>query len=428
MPSLSQRRSFRGLRGSVAVGMTVMAAASAHAQDSLEVRVTTSRTPIPVRQLAARVAADTTRLMDVSSVRHLPNGSVIVNDVARRQLVVYDPTLQSARVIADTSSSSPNPYGLRTANGSLIPYRGDSTLFIDMDSQAFLVIDAAGNFARVMAPVRAGDMFLIASAQYGPSNFDPKGRLLYRGIRRNSVDGYEFNGTNSRRVIAEPDSAPILRMDFDKRSVDSIAFLKISQPKSVMVSTGNMMYSRRMIHPLPMSDEWTVMPDGTLAIVRAQDYHVDLLGPDGKLASGPKLPFDWRRITKEDKQAIIDSVRRADAERVAKLPAAPPSQFSIPQTNEFVEPSELPDYYPPVRQGQVRADYDGNLWILPSTTKDAKDGGLLYDVINREGALVERVQLPKDRTLVGFGPGGLLYLNWVRAPGKSTLERATVVR
>jgi hypothetical protein len=401
----------------------------AHAQDSLETRLPTGRAAVPVRQLGTREAADTTRLMDVSSVRHLPNGSVIVNDVQRRQLVVYDKSLQQARIIADTSSSSPNPYGLRTANGSLIPYQGDSTLFIDMDSQTFLVIDGTGAFARVMAPVRASDMFLIASGRYGASQFDPKGRLLYRGVRRNADNGFgEFTGMNSRKVTVEPDSAPILRMDFDKRSVDSIAFLKISAPKSVMITTGNMMYGRQMVHPLPVSDEWTTLPDGTLAIVRAQDYHVDLIALDGKRVSGPKLPFDWRRITKEDKQAIIDSVKKADAERVAKLPAGPPSQFSIPQTNEFVEPSELPDYYPPVRQGQVRADYDGNLWILPSTSKDAKDGGLLYDVVNREGALIERVQLPKDRTLVGFGPGGLLYLSWVRAPGKATLERATVVR
>ncbi|MBY0488529.1 MAG: hypothetical protein K2R93_01695 [Gemmatimonadaceae bacterium] len=406
---------------------SVALAATAGAQDSLETRVTTSRVPIPVRQLASKESADTTRLTDVSSVRHLPNGSVIVNDVQRRQLVVYDKSLQQARIIADTSSNSPNPYGLRTANGSLIPYQGDSTLFIDLDSQAFLVIDGAGTFARVMAPVRASDMFLIASSQYGASQFDAKGRLFYRGIRRNSNDGFEFTGGNSRRVTTEPDSAPILRMDFDKRSVDSVAFLKISAPKSVFISTSNMAFSRRMINPLPVSDEWTLLPDGTIAIVRGQDYHVDLIAPDGKRTSGPRLPFDWRRITKEDKQAIIDSVRKADAERVAKLPPAPPSQFSIPQSNEFVEPSELPDYYPPVRQGQVRADYEGNLWILPSTSKDAKNG-LLYDVVNREGALVERVQLPKDRTLVGFGPGGVLYLSWVRAPGKATLERATVAR
>jgi len=371
---------------------------------------------------------DTTTLMDVSAVRHLRDGSVIVNDVSKRQLVVYDRTLRNARIIADTSSRSPNAYGLRATGGSLIPYVGDSTLFIDLDSQAFLVIDGNGNFARVMAPVRANDLFFIGSARAGASAFDPKGRLLYRSQRRNPFQAFEMTATSSRRVIAEPDSAPIMRMDFDKRSVDSVVFLKIAPTKMVSVQTSNMMYTMGMIHPLPSSDEWTLLPDGTIAIVRGQDYHMDWLSPDGKLTSSPRMPFDWRRITKEDKQAIIDSVKRAEADRVAKLPPMPPSQFSMPRSQEVVDPADLPDFYPPVRSGQVRADPEGRVWILPSTSKDAKDGGLVYDVVNREGQIVERVQLPKDRTLVGFGPGGVVYLNWVRAPGKATLERAAVAR
>jgi hypothetical protein len=400
------------------------------AQDSLDTRVVASRVPIPIRQLGPRDAADTTRLMEVSSVRHLPEGSVIVNDAARRQLVVYDRALQTARVIADTSSRSPNAYGLRTTGGSLIPYRGDSTLFLDIDSQAFLVIDGTGNFARVMAPVRAGDIYTIATALNGAATFDPKGRLLYRSQRRAPSSGFDgMSPTSTRRVVTEPDSAPIMRMDFDKRSVDSLVFLKVSPNKYVVVASPNMVYSMSQVNPLPVSDEWTVLPDGTIAIVRGQDYHVDWLSPDGSLTSGPRMPFDWRRITKEDKAALIDSVKKAENDRVAKLPPAPPSQFMMPpRTREPVDAADLPDYYPPVRQGQVRADYEGNVWILPSTSKDAKDGGLLYDVVNREGRIAERVQLPKDRTLVGFGPGGVLYLNWVRGPGKATLERTTVVR
>ena len=404
-------------------------ASSLAAQDSLDLRPIAPRAPIPIRQLATREAADTTMLMDVSSIRHLRNGGVIVNDVSKRQLVVYDAALGKARVISDTSSNSPNSYGLRATSGSLIPYTGDSTLFVDLDSQAFLVIDPDGNFARVMAPVRANDLFYVGSAGAGASQFDPKGRLLYRGVRRNNnFMSFQQTATSNRRVITEPDSAPILRMDFDKRAVDSIAFLKVTAQKYVSVQTANMMYSVQMMHPLPSSDEWTQLPDGTIAIVRAQDYHMDWLSPDGKLTSSPRMPFDWRRITKEDKQTIVDSVKRAEADRVAKLPPQPPSQFSMPRNREVVEASEIPDFYPPVRSGQVRADLDGRVWILPGTSKDAKDGGLLYDVVDRQGQIVERVQLPKDRTLVGFGPNGTVYLNWVRAPGKATLERATIAR
>jgi hypothetical protein len=413
-----------GLRWGALFFATVLSA-----QDSLDTRPIAARVPIPIRQLTGREAADTTMLMDVSSVRHLLGGGVIVNDVEKRQLVVYDATLRHARVIADTSSNAANPYGLRTTSGALISYIGDSTLFVDLESQAFLVIDPRGSFARVMAPVRATDMFFIGSATAGASQFDQRGRLLYRSVRRNGTTAStQPVATSSRRVVIEPDSAPVMRMDFDKRSVDSIIFLRVTPRRSMLVQSASSMYTLNVIHPLPMSDEWTQLPDGTIAIVRAQDYHMDWLSPNGTVSSSPRMPFDWRRITKEDKKAMVDSVKRAEAERVAKLPPLPPSQFAIPRSQEVVDPSDLPDVFPPVRAGQVRADPEGRVWILPSTSRDAKEGGLLYDVVDRAGRIVERVQLPKDRVLVGFGPNGLLYLNWVRAPRKATLERATVAR
>ena len=40
----------------------------------------------------------------------------------------------------------------------------------------------------------------------------------------------------------------------------------------------------------------------------------------------------------------------------------------------------------------MKLDFDGNLWIPPTTTRDAR-GGLLYDVVNRKGEVIERVQL-----------------------------------
>lgn len=35
---------------------------------------------------------------------------------------------------------------------------------------------------------------------------------------------------------------------------------------------------------------------------------------------------------------------------------------------------------------------------------------LVYDVISREGKLMQRVKLPGGRQIVGFGPNGVLYL------------------
>jgi hypothetical protein len=88
----------------------------------------------------------------------------------------------------------------------------------------------------------------------------------------------------------------------------------------------------------------------------------------------------------------------------------------------LVSPSELPDYKPPFFAGQVRADQDGNLWIRTIPTKGIA-GGPVYDVINAKGELIDRVQVPKDRTIVGFGAGGVVYL-LAREETATKLERA----
>jgi hypothetical protein len=88
----------------------------------------------------------------------------------------------------------------------------------------------------------------------------------------------------------------------------------------------------------------------------------------------------------------------------------------------FVPAQELPDYQPPFFSGATRADMDGNAWIQTIPTK-AYTGGPIYDVVNSKGELVDRVQIPKDRLIAGFGTGGVVYLR-VQDGTKIKLERA----
>ena len=81
-----------------------------------------------------------------------------------------------------------------------------------------------------------------------------------------------------------------------------------------------------------------------------------------------------------------------------------------PQITEFVPLSEIADYYPPIREGAAIADLDGNLWILPTTSAQSKNGELVYDVVNPKRGLFERVRLPAGRSVLGFGKGGVVYL------------------
>jgi hypothetical protein len=88
----------------------------------------------------------------------------------------------------------------------------------------------------------------------------------------------------------------------------------------------------------------------------------------------------------------------------------------------MISPSELPDYKPAFAPGSTRVDAEGNLWIRTSQNVDARP---VYNVINRKGELIDRVQLPANRVLVGFGAGGVVYLA-VREGATAHLEKAQV--
>jgi len=70
----------------------------------------------------------------------------------------------------------------------------------------------------------------------------------------------------------------------------------------------------------------------------------------------------------------------------------------------------LPDYKPPVALTSAKADADGNLWVRALPMRPSP-GGIIYDVIDRSGVMVDRIQLPPAYQLVGFGPGRIVYLS-----------------
>ena len=402
--------------------------------------------PIPVREVTAPVATDSGMLRSATHVRGLSDGRVVVNDGTRRRLVLFDATLKAMTILADTAAGAAKPYGTRAA---LIAFTGDSTLLVDFDAQALVVIDPAGRFGRVMAPPKPTDLRFFSSSAYGVPGFDPKGRLVYRALRPpaagGSLEGGVLPDGANKPVFTRigSDSAPIVRSDFDSREIDTVALMRLPVSMSMTISPQvGRMVGVGVYNPLPVTDEWTLLPDGTIAVVRAQDYHIDWWDMGGKMTSTPKMPFDWKRISSEEKQALIDSLKHADSTRRANTPPPPPPPPGSPTPIYLpftaVDAADLPDYYPPIRSGQVKSDREGNVWILPSTSSLSQGNllgpltnptsGLVFDVVNRKGEIVERVKLPPGRNLAGFGPDATVYMIYAPAPGVIYLERARVAR
>jgi hypothetical protein len=415
----------------------------------------------PIRQLGPVTAVAKEPLGAVSSVRHLPDGRVLVNDIVGRRVVMFDPSLSTVTVIADTTSATASAYGVRP--GGLIAYRGDSTLFVDPASLSMLLIDPNGKIARVMSAPRANDVGFLVGGPFGNPGFDPKGRLVYRAPPNFAAFRPTAGGSGNRlpQFPTPPDSAALVRFDLATRKVDTATFFKT--PKFNLTVTQSSDGGIRVMsttNPLPQGDDWALLPDGTIALVRTKDYHVDWLNADGTITSSPKIPFQWERLSDEAKVAFIDSAKvaiekaRASGQFAqtgprpgsapAPAPNGQPGTMSVTSGGNttvatvgpggggalggqlppltMISPSELPDYKPAFAPGSTRADADGNLWVRTSQNADARP---VYNVINRKGELTDRVQLPANRVLVGFGPDGVVYLA-VRDGATAHLERARV--
>jgi hypothetical protein len=404
------------------------------------------------RPLGPVLATSTEALGALSGVRQLPGGLLLANDPVKKRVLLFDSTLALRAVVADSTMSEAN-YGTRP--GGLIAYRGDSTLFVDPASLSMLVIDPVGKIARVMASPRPDDVPFLVGGPLGNPGFDAQGRLVYRTLNRNfggrPQPGQPFT------IPPQPDTAPLIRFDLAKRQLDTVAFIKVQKLRMNVLQTERGMSMTNTIDPIPVVDDWAVLPDGGVALVRGRDYHVDFIDADGTHRSGAKIAFDWQRLSDEDKTAIIDSVRKVREEQRANPGAAgggagaaasaaaaitgagggavtisttvdgpggprtvvgggpPPGAMQLPPL-VFVAPSEMTDYRPAFASGATRADAEGRLWVRTVPTKPLV-GGAEYDVIDGQGKLVDRVAIPKGTTIIGFGAGGIVYLGVRDAAG-----------
>jgi hypothetical protein len=417
----------------------------------------------PVRALGTTVARSTEPMGSVSAAVPLPGGKVLVNDILGRRVLLFDSTLSTFTIVADSTSSTANAYGGRT--GGLLHYRGDSALFVDPASMSMLVIKPNGEIGRVMSAPRPQDVGSLIGGPNGIPGFDAMGRMVYREPMRPTITRGRSGG-----IMPEfPDSVPIVRFDLAARKLDTVAFMKVPKPNIRVTETasGGMSMTSSM-NPIPTVDDWALLSDGSVAIVHGTDYSIDWISPDGTRSSSGKVPYEWQRLDEDAKYALLDSARtaiekqREMARQAFENGTAPPmvvgpggmagggdvqivtrmgateaaaargragggrqggQQFTVPPVN-LVNADELPDYRPPFTTGAARGDNDGSLWVR--TTSPVGNAGPIYFVINRQGQVIDRVQVPEQRLIVGFGRDGDVFLALRDAEGRAIVERAKV--
>lgn len=396
------------------------------------VRAQAATTYLPPRALAPAEAESPERLLAaINGVRATSRGTIFVNDRAARHVVMLDRDLSPVRMVIDASPATGGLYGLYATRMFAMP--GDSTLFLDNSSETFTVLDPEGRIARRVPvpsiPVRQ-DLVHVLS---GTPAFDGRGRLVYRALGRSQRALIEMGQSGTR---TKPERVPLLRLDLATGHLDTATVVQIYQQREVILHQVSRTSFMPLLHPAPTVDEWAMLSDGTIAVVRGEDYHVDFIRSDGALVSGAPIPYPARDLGPADKVALLDSSRAVRTRmlaaglplgrEVAPLPGAvfhsappvlvaddgnpaPTAAASSPPPDQWVSPEEIPNRLPVFSAGSVRTDADGNLWVQTIRFTQER-GGFVYDVIDRSGVLVDRVQVPFGASIVGFAPGGAVLL------------------
>jgi hypothetical protein len=488
---------------------------------------TTKAAGPPVRRISTATALSTEELGAINGVLELRDGRVLVNDGTRRRLLLMDTTLKTVEVVLDSLAEIANTYGTRA--GALIPYRADSVLFIDPGAFAVLVLDPSAHVTRVRSVWRPDEMGyymspVAANNNVGMPATDGRGRVVYR-VNATPTPPKIAPPAGVPWIPSPPESAFVVGIDLDTRKIDTLGVVRMPKVVYQIRQTVEGFLSLNVLaNPMPITDDWTVLSNGSVAFVRGRDYRIDYRQPDGTQTSSPKLVYPWQHLDDADKQKLVDSVKDANRRQQMgnymaamirwanvyekpyphdlkappgfvpqnglqkdwKLPpgvafpanyiyacapgeepkiipqasapgaaapgaAAPPAGERRPvgmpvgppgapagtpscipspivlgggvtpppptiRELAMVPPDELPDYRPPFIAGSSRADADGNIWIHTTPPKPMP-GGLIYDVVNSQGELFDRLQLPPGYTLVGFGKGKVVYLSMRDAKG-----------
>jgi hypothetical protein len=405
---------------------------------------TSIATSIPVRPIGAKVRSSAVTFSSVQHVRRLSDGRLLVNDPGRRQIVLLDSTLANPVVVIDSVGGHDNSYGLRA--GGLLPFRGDSTVFADPTSQTLLIIDPSGRIARVMSmPGPSAISYLTSPSSYGHPGYSEAFGIVFRRNGPGLPWPTSMPPEGAPEVVIKgEDSSLVVALNVSTRKMDTLARLSVGEGSMMRISYNNVnQTSFGDLYPIP--DDWTLAADGSIALLGGREYRVRWINPDRSRTESPRLPFTWFHVDDDEKVRLADSINagrekayqdRVDAQKraiaaaeAAKASGAPPGPNgpprppSPPNRPTHIDQAEIPDYMPAYERSasSFRGDADNNLWIRPKPSRGVS-GGPIYDVVNRKGELFDRVQLPAGRTLIGFGPGGIVYLV-VRDAGATRIEQ-----
>jgi len=148
----------------------------------------------------------------------------------------------------------------------------------------------------------------------------------------------------------------------------------------------------RRFEPRALSgtDQWGVLPDGSLWVARVYQNRVDWRGPEGKWVEGDPLPDRVLEVTQYDRELFYRKFPpelRTTAEQLPFAAVKPPFEAG------FTSPA-------------------GTVWLEKS--RAPADSSRRYHEVDRAGRLIREIRVPGTGRIVAVGAGEALVAERVR--------------
>lgn len=231
--------------------------------------------------------------------------------------------------------------------------------------------------------------------------------------------GYPPRPPRTNISVAPPRQAyPVVRFSLATLTYDTVTqLLPLQAPKPAFLNPNLATFTTHFAtSPVQAVDAFATLSDGTVAVLRAATYRLDLFALDGTRTQAGPVPFEPIAVTDEDRKRIVDDQKRA-VETLVRMNASRFQGITV----AYEDPPSWPTTHPPFR-GDVApiVDREDRIWVATRCAKDAQ--AWCYDAIDRSGARAGRLRLPPRTQIAGFGFAAIYTVN-LKDPEHPVVQR-----
>jgi hypothetical protein len=345
----------------------------------------------PARALTATPLTIAKPFAHITAARELADGTILVSDVQTPLVVGIK---AGATTPVGSAGTGPEQYA---QPGGFYGGPAGSTLLMDHNGPRTVTISPAGKITGAASAAVAG-VRSSSDSDTDQTRLDSRGVTYF--VDRAAAFQQMAQGATSA-------TADLVRLDPATQARTTIA--KLMQPRQERIPGGDGMVMTRSVIGDP-ADGWGVAANGDVAVVRANPYRVEWFSANGHATSGPTIAHDEIPLTADDRDAMNKRMGPAPSAGVGPTSTSGARNSNAGMTRKFA------DVKPPFFPDDVAVSPEGKVWVMRTQPFGAT--GVIYDVFDHTGARIDRVRLPADSRVIGFGPATVLVRE-----GAATLKR-----